>query len=55
MAKHQSFGKSKLGSGGRFKACMASGKSAALCASIGRNAYGAKKMAKLSAHGRKSS
>jgi hypothetical protein len=51
----------KLGSGSRFKALSSkiqkSGKSKksadAIAASIGRNKYGAKKMAKLSAKGRK--
>ena len=51
----------KLGSGSRFKALSSkiqkSGKSKksadAIAASIGRKKYGAKKMAKLSAQGRK--
>lgn len=41
------------GSGGRFKACQASGKSAALCAYIGRRKYGGHQMAKWAAKGRK--
>jgi hypothetical protein len=45
--------KPKLGSGGRFKALIASGKSPALAAYIGRKKYGAKKMAAMSAAGRK--
>lgn len=40
------------GSGGRFAACRASGKSAALCANIGRRKYGAKRMAQWAARGR---
>ena len=42
----------KLGGGGRFAALVASGKSPALAAFIGRKKYGKKKFAKLSAHGR---
>jgi len=45
--------KPKLGSGGRFKALVAEGKSPALAAYIGRRKYGAKKMAALSSAGRK--
>jgi len=45
--------KPKLGSGGRFKALAKSVGSNALAAWIGRKKYGAKKMAKLSAGGRK--
>ena len=53
--------KAKLGSGARFKALAnkieKSGKSAdsakAIAASIGRKKYGAKKMASMSAKGRK--
>lgn len=41
------------GTGGRFKACQDSGKSAALCASIGRKKYGGKQMGKWSAASRK--
>lgn len=40
-----------LGSGGRFKAMVASGKSPALAAWIGRKKYGAEGMAALSHHG----
>ncbi len=43
----------KPGGGGRFAAMVASGKSPALAAYIGRKKYGAKKMAKFSAMGRK--
>jgi hypothetical protein len=43
----------KPGGGGRFQKCLDSGKSRALCASIGRKKYGAKTMAKWSAKGRK--
>lgn len=43
----------KLGGGGRFKQLVAQGKSPALAAFIGRKKYGAKKMAKLSAKGKK--
>jgi len=43
----------KLGSGGRFAALVASGKSPALAAWIGRRRYGAKKMAHLAAAGAK--
>ena len=46
------FGTGKLGSGSRFKACLASGKSSALCAAIGKKAYGGKQMAKMAAKGR---
>lgn len=42
----------KLGSGGRFKALVASGASPALAAYIGRKKYGNAKMAKLAAKGR---
>lgn len=48
-----SFGKSKLGSGGRFKACVDSGKSKALCAYIGRKKYGNSQMAAMAAKGRR--
>jgi hypothetical protein len=44
--------KPKLGSGARFKA-LAKKTSPALAAYIGRKKYGAKKMAKMSATGRK--
>jgi len=43
----------KLGGGGRFKQMVASGKSPALAAYIGRRMYGKKKMAKMAAHGKK--
>lgn len=43
----------KLGGGGRFENCVASGKSKALCASIGRKALGKKKFQSLAAKGRK--
>jgi hypothetical protein len=46
------FGKGKLGTGSRFAACEASGKSKALCAYIGRRAYGGKAMAKMAAKGK---
>jgi hypothetical protein len=42
----------KPGGGGRFAAMVASGKSPALAAYIGRKKYGTKKMAKFSAKGR---
>lgn len=51
--------KPKLGSGARFKAVEASARKsgaenpAAVAAAAGRKKYGAKKMAQLSAHGRK--
>jgi hypothetical protein len=40
------------GGGGRFKAMVASGKSPALAAYIGRRKYGAKRMAHMAAAGR---
>ncbi len=43
----------KLGGGGRFKQMVASGKSPALAAFIGRKMYGKKKMASMSTKGRK--
>lgn len=43
----------KLGGGGRFKQIVASGKSPALAAYIGRRKYGAKAMGKMSAAARK--
>ena len=43
----------KPGGGGRFAKMVASGKSPALAAYIGRKKYGSKKMAKFSAAGRK--
>jgi len=43
----------KPGGGGRFAKMVASGKSPALAAYIGRKKYGAKKMASFSAQGRK--
>lgn len=45
--------KPKLGSGARFKALEKKGLSAPLAAWIGRKKFGAKKMAKLAAKGRK--
>lgn len=51
--------KAKLGSGARFKAVERSAEAsgatnpAAVAASIGRKKYGAKRMAKMAAHGRK--
>lgn len=41
-----------VGGGGRFKQMVASGKSPALAAYIGRKMYGKKKMAKMSAKGK---
>jgi hypothetical protein len=43
-----------LGGGGRFQQMVNSGKSPALAAFIGRKIYGKKKMAKMSAAGKKS-
>lgn len=43
-----------VGQGGRFAAMVASGKSPALAAFIGRKKYGAKKMSQMAAKGRKS-
>ncbi len=43
-----------LGGGGRFKQVVAQGKSPALAAFIGRKMYGNKKMASMSAAGKKS-
>jgi hypothetical protein len=43
----------RLGSGGRFKALTRGGMSPGLAAWIGRNKYGAKKMAAMSAAGRR--
>lgn len=43
----------KPGGGGRFENCVASGKSKALCASIGRKKYGAKKFSKMGKKGGK--
>lgn len=40
------------GGGGRFAKMVASGKSPALAAYIGRRKYGAKRMAKMAEHGR---
>jgi hypothetical protein len=57
MAKYKP--KGKLGSGSRFKAVEAAARKggasdpAAVAASIGRKKYGTKKMAELSAAGRK--
>lgn len=45
--------KPKLGSGGRFKALSKKVGSDALAAYIGRKKYGAKKMAKMAAAGRR--
>ena len=45
--------KPPLGSGERFKQMVASGKSPALAAYIGRKKYGKKKMAQMAARGRK--
>lgn len=45
--------KARLGSGKRFKALSRKVKSKALAAWIGRKKYGKKKMAKMSATGRK--
>jgi hypothetical protein len=45
--------KPRLGSGGRFRKLVKSGKSRALAAYIGRKKYGAKRFAKLAARGRK--
>ena len=42
----------KPGGGGRFAKMVASGKSPALAAYIGRRKYGAAKMAKMAEHGR---
>lgn len=41
----------KPGGGGRFENCVASGKSKALCASIGRKKFGAKKFQKMAKKG----
>lgn len=43
----------KPGGGGRFASMVASGKSPALAAYIGRKKYGAKKMASFASKGRK--
>lgn len=43
-----------LGQGGRFAAMVASGKSPALAAYIGRKKYGKKKFQKMAGGGRKS-
>ena len=43
----------KLGGGGRFQQLVNQGKSPALAAYIGRKLYGKKKMASMSAAGRK--
>jgi hypothetical protein len=43
----------KPGGGGRFAKMVASGKSPALAAYIGRKKYGAKKMASFSAQGKR--
>lgn len=42
----------KPGGGGRFAKMVASGKSPALAAYIGRRAYGKHRMAEMAAHGR---
>lgn len=44
----------KLGGGGRFKQMVASGKSPALAAFIGKKVYGKKKMASMASKGKKS-
>jgi hypothetical protein len=49
------FSKAKAGEGGRFKACVASGKTPALCASIGQKKFGKGKFQKMAAKGRKDS
>lgn len=53
--KTGSFGGSsnKLGGGGRFKQMVASGKSPALAAFIGKKLYGKKKMTKMTTAGKK--
>jgi hypothetical protein len=51
--KEKAFSSAPAGSGGRFAACEASGKSKALCAYIGRQKFGNKGMARLSAKGRR--
>lgn len=45
--------KPKLGTGARFAALVASGKSPALAAYIGRRKYGAKRMASMANAGRR--
>lgn len=50
--REKGFSSDPPGSGGRFKACVASGKSKALCAHIGRRKYGKAGMAKMAAAGR---
>lgn len=45
--------KAPLGQGGRFSAVVASGKTPALAAYIGRKKYGKEKFAQLSVKGRK--
>jgi hypothetical protein len=57
MKKTGSFqGKSNaVGGGGRFAQMVASGKSPALAAFIGRKKYGVKKMARMAAKGKKNS
>jgi hypothetical protein len=42
----------KPGGGGRFENCVASGKSKALCASIGRAKFGKKKFANMAKKGK---
>ena len=56
MARAKTFhGKSlRPGGGGRFAKMVASGKSPALAAYIGRKKYGKKRMAKFAAKGRSS-
>lgn len=49
MVEHKSM---KPGGGGRFAKMVASGKSPALAAYIGRKKYGAKRMGEMAAHGR---
>ena len=51
--KEKAFSSAPAGEGGRFAACVASGKSKALCAYIGRRKFGNAGMARLSAKGRR--
>lgn len=51
--KKKTFGNAPLGSGERFKECEASGKSAGLCAYIGRKAYGKSNFQRLAKKGNK--
>jgi hypothetical protein len=43
----------KVGGGGRFENCVASGKSKALCSSIGRAKFGKAKFQKMASKGKK--